>query len=64
MKVVKRAHARHVVGLEAADEGVEGLIAHLPHPHIEARLTTEHHGQTRAQHGHRVAHGSSPVWHV
>jgi hypothetical protein len=62
LEVVEGAHAWRVVGLEAAAEGVEAVVAHHPDPDREAGDAAEHHGQTRAEHGDRLTpQASQPV---
>ena len=59
LEVVEGANPWRVVGMEAADEGVEGVVAHHPDPDGEAGDTAKHHRQTRTEHGEWIASESS-----
>lgn len=51
LEVVEGANPWRVVGMQAADERKEAIIAHHADPDGEAGDTAEHHCQTRAEHG-------------
>jgi hypothetical protein len=61
LEIVEGADARDILRVEAADDGIEGIVAHHLNPDIKAGDTAFHHGKTRAQHRHRIAGRSSLV---
>jgi hypothetical protein len=61
LEVVEGAYARDIFGMEAADENVEGLVAHHLDPHGEAGDAAQRHSQTGTEHADWVACWSSFV---
>ena len=61
LEIVEGADTRDILWIEAADDGIEGIVVHHLNPDIKAGDTTFHHGKTRAQHRHRIAGRSSLV---
>lgn len=59
LEIVESADTRDILGIEATDDGMEGLVVHHLHPNVKAGDTTFHHGKTRAQHRHRIASRST-----
>ena len=61
LEIVEGADTRDILRVEAAYDGIEGIIVHHLNPDIKAGDTTFHHGKTRAQHGHGIAGRSALV---
>ena len=55
LEIVEGADTRDILRVEAAYDGIEGIIVHHLNPDIKAGDTTFHHGKTRTQHRHRIA---------
>lgn len=59
LEIVEGADTRDILWVEAADDGIEGIVVHHLNPDIKAGDTTFHHGKTRTQHGDRIASRST-----
>lgn len=61
LEIIEGADTGSVCRLEAAEDGVEGIIPHHADPDIEAGDATLHHSEARAEHTDRMARRSSVV---
>ncbi len=64
LKVIEGTHTGNVVGVKAADDGIEGVVVHHRDPDIETGDVTFDHSQTGAQHTSGLSGQASSVGRV